>query len=167
MEICQVSALLGKLIAALTTGAALMFVLSFTVYRKSYYYQKARAEMLGVAQKPGILSRLVTAGIMLAVVLFFAFVDLWISPDVSDSFALVFALNLLLIVLLSLFDALFIDYFVLLVWRPAFWRLPEGQPTRHQMRRHIKVQFTMGWLFKVPIALLAAGSWMVLRAALR
>ena len=160
------SVLLGKLIAALTTGAALLFVLSFTVYRKSYYYQKARAEMLGVAQKPGILSRFVTVGIMLSVVLSFALVDLWISPDVSHSFVLISALNLVLIMLLSLFDALFIDYFLLLLWRPAFWRLPEGQPTRDRMMHHIKVQFTVGWLFKVPTALLAAGFSMVLHAAL-
>jgi len=160
------SVLLGKLIAALTAGGVLLFVLSFTVYRKSYYYQKAQAEMLGVARKPGVLSRLVTVGIMLSVILFFAFVDLWISPDVSHSFLLVFALNLLLVMLLSLFDALFIDYFLLLVWRPAFWRLPEGQPTRDRMMHHIKIQFTVGWLFKVPTALLAAGFSMVLRAIL-
>ena len=158
--------LLGKLIAVLTAGAVLLFVLSFTVYRKSYYYQKAQAEMLGVAQKPGVLSRLVTVGMMLSMILFFAFVDLWISPDVSHSFVLIFAVNLLLITLLSLFDALFIDYFVLLIWRPAFWRLPEGQPTRDRMMRHIKVQFTVGWLFKIPIALLAAGFSMVLHPAL-
>jgi hypothetical protein len=133
------SVLLGKLIAVLTTGAILLFVLSFTVYRKSYYYQKAQAEMLGVARKPGILSRLVTIGIMLSMILFFAFVDLWISPHVSYSFVLIFVLNLLLIMLLSLFDALFIDYFLLLVWRPAFWQLPEGQPTQDRMMHHIKV----------------------------
>jgi hypothetical protein len=158
------SDLLGKLIVVLTTGAVLMFVLSFTVYRKSYYYQKAQAEMLGVARKPGVLSRLVTIGIMLTMILFFALVDLWISTNVSYSFWSIFVLNLLLIALLSLFDALFIDYFLLLVWRPAFWQLPEGQPTRDQMMRHIKVQFTLGWLFKVPIALLAAGLSIVLRA---
>jgi hypothetical protein len=160
------SVLLGKLIAVLVTGAILLFVLSFTVYRKSYYYQKAQAEMLGIARKPGLLSRLVTVGIMMSVILFFALVDLWISPDVSHSFVLIFALNLFLIMLLSIFDALFIDYFLLLVWRPAFWRLPEGQPTRDRMIHHIKIQFTVGWLFKVPTALLAAGFWMVLHAAL-
>jgi hypothetical protein len=96
-------------------------------------------------------------------ILFFALVDLWMSTDVSESFASIFALNLLLITLLSLFDALFIDYFLLLVWRPAFWRLPEGQPTRDRMMHHIRAQFTLGWLFKVPIALLAAGLSIVLR----
>jgi len=159
------SILLGKLITVLITGAVLLFVLSFTVYRKSYYYQKAQAEMLGVVRKPGLLSRFVTVGIMLSMILFFAFGDLWIFPDNSYSFVLIFALNLLLIILLSLFDALFIDYFLLLVWRPAFWRLPEGQPTHDRMMHHIKVQFTVGWLFKVPIALLAAGFSMVLQAA--
>ncbi|MBN1428479.1 MAG: hypothetical protein JXB07_08840 [Anaerolineae bacterium] len=159
------SILLAKLIAVLTTGAVLLFVLSFTAYRRSYYYQKAQAEILGAVRKPGLLSRFVTAGIMLLMILFFAFVDRWIIPDVSYSFVLIFALNLLLIMLLSLFDALFIDYFVLLVWRPAFWRLPEGQPTRDRMMHHIKKQFTVGWLFKVPIALLAAGFSRILHAA--
>ena len=150
------SVLFCKSLGAFAVGAVLMLVLSFTVYRKSYYYKKAEAEMLDVAEKPGILSRLVTAMIFLAMILFFAVVDLWISSGESYSFAFLSVFNLLLAALLSLFDALFIDYFVLVAWRPALLRLPEGQPTRDSMLRHIKLQFTAGWLFKVPIALLAA-----------
>ena len=158
------SVLFRKSLCAFTAGAILMLALSFTVYRKSYYYKKAEAEMLGVAKKPGILSRLVTAMILLAMILFFAVVDLWISSGESYSFAFLSVFNLLLAALLSLFDALFIDYFLLVAWRPALLRLPEGQPTRDSMLRHIKLQFTAGWLFKVLIALLAAAFSIVLGA---
>ena len=143
-----------------------MLVLSFTVYRKSYYYKKAKAEMVGVAEKPGILSRLVTLLILFSMILFFALADLWISFDDSYTFWFLSALNLLLVALLSVFDALFIDLFLLVVWRPALLRLPEGQPTRDSMIRHIKLQLTAGWLFKVPIAFLAAAFSVVLGSGL-
>jgi hypothetical protein len=143
------SVLFCKSLGAFAVGAVLMLVLSFTVYRKSYYYKKAEAEMLGIAEKPRILSRLVTAIILLAMILFFAFLSVF---------------NLLLAALLSLFDALFIDYLLLVAWRPALLRLPEGQLTRDSMLRHIKLQFTAGWLFKMLIALLAAAFSIVLGA---
>jgi hypothetical protein len=143
-----------------------MLVLSFTVYRKSYYYKKAKAEMVGVAEKPGILSRLVTLLVLFSMILFFALADLWISFDDSYTFWFLSALNLLLVALLSIFDALFIDLFLLVVWRPSLLRLPEGQPTRDSMLRHIKLQFTAGWLFKVPIAFLSAAFSVVLGSGL-
>ena len=133
-----------------------MLVLSFTIYQKSYYYKKVQAMASGVAKKPGILSRLVTLMILLAMILFVVFFDLWISSGELKSFLFLAVINLLLVALLSLFDALFIDYFLLLVWRPAFLHLSEGQPTRDSMLRHIKLQFTAGWIFKLPIAVIAA-----------
>jgi hypothetical protein len=139
-----------------------MLVLSFTVYRKSYYYKKAKAEMVGVAEKPGILSRLVTLLVLFSMILFFALADLWMSFGASYTFWYLSALNLVLIALLSLFDALFIDLFLLVIWRPALLQLPEGQPTRDSMMRHIKLQLTAGWLFKVPIAFLGAAFSVVL-----
>jgi hypothetical protein len=151
--------LIYKSLIVLVVGAVLMLVLSFTVYRKSYYYKKAQAEMLGVKQKPGTKSRMVTVMIMFAMILILAIADLWISSGKSYSFGFMFGFNLLLIAILSLYDALFIDVFILLVWRPAILRLPEGQPTRDLMIRHIKMQFTLGWLFKFPIAFLSAGLW--------
>jgi hypothetical protein len=154
--------LIFKSFVVLAIGAVLMLVLSFTVYRKSYYYKKTQAEMLGVKQKPGIQSRIVTLMILVGMILILAVVDLWISSGKSYSFGFMFGLNLLLIVILSLYDALFIDVFILLVWRPAILRLPEGQPTQDLMMRHIKMQFTAGWLFKLPIALLSAGLWKLL-----
>jgi hypothetical protein len=166
MEENCMSALVCKSLCAFAVGAVLMLVLSFTVYRRSYYYKRAKAEMGGVADKPGILSRLVTLMILLAMILFFSFVDLWISSGESYTFVFLFALNLLLVALLSLFDALFIDLFLLVIWRPALLRLPEGQPTRDSMLRHIKLQFTAGWLFKVPIAVLSAAFSIVLGAGL-
>jgi hypothetical protein len=159
-----VTDLVCKFLAGWVAGALLMLLLSFTLYRQSYYYKKAQAEMLGEIHKPGILSRLVTMMVLLVMVLLLALFDLWISSGESYSFAFLFALNLLLVFLLSLFDALFIDLFLLLVWRPVLLRLPEGQPTRDYMSRHIKLQFTAGWIFKVPIALLAAAFSFILSA---
>lgn len=145
-----------KFLIAFTVGAILMLVISFTVYRKSYYYKKAMAEAGVEVRKPGLVSRLVTLVIMLAMILFIALFDLWAAADKPRSFVFLSALNLALVALLSLFDAFFIDLLLLVVWRPAILRLPEGQPTRESMLRHIKKQLTAGWIFKLPIAVLGA-----------
>ncbi len=153
-----------KSLVAFAAGAVLMLVLSFTIYRRSYYFKRAEAEMQGTEHKPGLLSRLVTLAILLAMILFFALVDLWVSYDGLQSFAILLGYNLLLIGSLSVFDALFIDFFLLVIWRPAFLGLPEGQPTREAMISHIKRQMTAGWIVKVLIALLATASAFTLGA---
>lgn len=107
-------------------------------------------------KKPGLLSRLVTVMILTLMISFITIFDLWILPGESYSCLSLIFLNLVLVALLSLFDALFIDLFLLVIWRPSFLRLTEGLPTRDSMLRHIKLQFTLGWIFKVPIAVLAA-----------
>lgn len=145
-----------KFLGAFLIGSLLMIVLAFTVYRRSYYYQKARAEAGIGPEKPGLRSRVVTLLLLLAMILFFVLVDLWLLPDAPATFWFLAAFNLALIALISMFDALFIDYYLLLVARPAVLRLPEGQPTREAMKRHVRLQFTKGWFFKIPIALLAA-----------
>lgn len=74
-----------------------------------------------------------TIMILFAMILFFAVVDLWISVGDPHSFVYLSVFNLLLAVLLSLLDALFIDYFLLVAWCPTQLGLPEGQPTRTMM----------------------------------
>jgi hypothetical protein len=155
-----------KSVVALIIGAIFMLALSFTIYRKSYYYKKAQAEMSGTAQKTGLSSRLVTLAILLMMILFLGLFDLWVSSSVSFSFFSLVLYNLVFVALLSLFDALFIDLFLLVVWRPKLLGLPEGQPTRDSMLHHIKMQFTAGWLFKVPIAFCAAAISMLFGAGI-
>jgi hypothetical protein len=148
--------ILLKFMITFAVGAFLLFVLSFTVYRKSYYYKKAMAEAGVSDEKPRRRSQLVTLAMLLVMILFFVLFDLWITPAHAYTFLLLSAINLGLIALLSLYDALFIDLFVLLIWRPSFLHLPKGQPTRASMMHHIKMQFTRGWIFIVPMALAAA-----------
>ena len=148
--------LLLQLLMAFAAGAVLMLILSFTLYRRSYYYEKAMVQAGARAEGPGVRSRMVTVAILLAMILFFALFDLWVVSGEPRSLGFLAALNLGLVALLSLFDALFIDLFLLVIWRPALLHLPEGQPTRDSMLRHVRKQFTVGWIFKVPIAILGA-----------
>lgn len=145
-----------KFITAFFVGAVWMVVLSFSIYRKSYYYKRARVEAGFKAEKPGLGSRLITLAILFVMIFLMMLFDLWLLSAEKHSFLFLFVLNLGLAALLSLFDALFIDYFLLLVWRPAILKLPEGQPTRDAMLRHIKLQLVKGWIFLVPIAVLGA-----------
>jgi hypothetical protein len=80
--------LVYKFLSAFTAGAILMLVLSFTVYRKSYYYKKAQEEARGNERKPGILSRLVTVVILLVMILFITVFDLWVSSRGAYSFCM-------------------------------------------------------------------------------
>lgn len=118
--------LILKTLAAFAIGASLMLVLSFNVYRRSYYHEKTRAEAGVAAEKPGLRSRLVTVAILLAMILFVALFDLWVLADGCLSFLPLSALNLGLVALLSVFDGLFIGLFGLVAWRPALLHLPEG-----------------------------------------
>lgn len=150
-----------KLLAAFTAGALFFVLISFTVYRKSYYYKKARAEA-GAGETPDRKSLLVTLAIMLVMVLSLVGFDLWVLTDEGIGFLRLLIINLGLVSALSLFDALVIDWLLLLVWRPTFLQLPAGQPTQEYMARHIRVQFTKGWIFKIPISVLGAGAaWLI------
>lgn len=80
--------------------------------------------------------------------------DLWVLRDTPYPLGYLFLITLILIFCISLFDALFIDYFTLLKWRPKFLKLPEGQPTQSYIISHIKKQFTFGWIYKIIIAVL-------------
>jgi hypothetical protein len=150
-----------KFLIGFLAGSILLLLISFTIYRKSYYYQKARAEAEG-KEGPTGKSLLVTLFILLVMVLALVGFDCWILSAGTRSFPFLVLLNLGLITSLSLFDALFIDLFILLIWRPNLLNLPEGQPTREHMNRHIMFQFTRGWIFKIPIALLGAGIGLLL-----
>jgi hypothetical protein len=152
---CVMAEIVPKFLVTFLIGAFLLLVLSFTIYRRSYYYQKAQAEAAGSDQKPGILSRVITVGFLLVMVTFVVLFDRWVSPDGGFGFYL--GLNFLLVSLLSLYDALFIDWFMLVLWRPAVLNLPPGEPTRERMKQHIKLQFTKGWIFKGLIFVLGAG----------
>lgn len=147
--------LLFKFLVTFVMGSFLMVLLSFTIYRRSYYYMKAKEQINPTSKKPGILSRLVTVMILLMMVVFLSLFNLWLLLDTPYSFGYLFLITLILIFCISLFDALFIDYFMLLKWRPKLLKLPEGQPTKTYMISHIKKQFTFGWIFKIIIAILA------------
>jgi hypothetical protein len=149
-------AILIRSILVLFFGMVFFLVLSFTIYRKSYYYKKARAEMEGSSISPGILSRIVTFSIALGMIFLLFLADEWIFAGLDPTFVFLILANTLLVTLLSTFDAVFIDIFILLKWRPAFLNLPEGQPTSSHMKQHVRRQFTYGWLFKIPFILLAS-----------
>lgn len=149
------SVLIFQFLVAFIVGSILMVGLSFTIYRKSFYYKKAKGQFNSTSQKPGLLSRLVTITILLMMVIFFTGFDLWVLSSKSYSYMMLFLITFFLVTCLSLFDVLFIDYFILLKWRPKFLHIPEGHPTQEYIHQHIKKQFTLGWIFKFIIIILA------------
>ncbi len=151
------NALYLKYLAAFGIGAILLLIVSFTIYPKSYFYKKMAADYDRRREKPGLSSYLVTILIFACAITLFVLFDIWLLSDNPIPFVFLMIHNLGLAFLLSIFDAFFIDHFILLVWRPKFLNLPPGLPTRAQMERHIRLQFSLGWIFLVAIALSSAG----------
>jgi len=151
------NALYLKYLAAFGIGALLLLIVSFTIYPKSYFYKKMAVENGRSGDKPGLGSYLVTILIFACAIALFVLFDIWLLSDNPYPFIALSIHNLVLAFLLSIFDAFFIDHLILLVWRPKFLNLPPGLPTRAAMARHIRVQFSLGWIFLVAIALSSAG----------
>ncbi|MBN2049271.1 MAG: hypothetical protein JW760_02400 [Spirochaetales bacterium] len=133
-----------------------MLVFSFTLYQRLLLLKKSKTgkTLLIISYIPVLL---VMSG-------FFVLFDFFTFRGSSVSFSFLFITNLLLITLLSLFDALFIDWIILVLWKPAFIKKSKDDfPKPEKMYKHIVVQFTLGWVFKIPLALISGFfSWMIL-----
>lgn len=68
-----------------------------------------------------------------------------------------FGLNLSLILILTVYDSLVIDWFVIAHWRPAFLNLPQAMD-REQMKEHLRRTFFVAPLYALLLASLSAGA---------
>jgi len=60
-----------------------------------------------------------------------------------------------LMLLLILFDSLFIDLLLIGKIRPSFLHIPD-ETTIDTMKIHVKRTFTIGWIFIIPIVLISS-----------
>lgn len=144
-------------------GAFLILLISFTVYQKSYAFIKLnkKEKLSGNKKTIGLFFTTLIISLMLCFVTCF---DISFFKDQIQVYLWnVFLINLLLVFFLSLFDALFIDLFILMIWKPKILNIPQNRPAIDFMKQHIKIQFSYGWIYKIMLALLGASIYIISR----
>lgn len=76
------------------------------------------------------------------------------------SFVFISFTNLILVLILVLYDSLFIDLFMLGVWKPRFLNIPEDV-TLKSMKYHIKKTFILGWIIVVPLIMFGSAIYIL------
>jgi hypothetical protein len=83
--------------------------------------------------------------------------------DLKLSFVNLFLLNFLIYTILFMFDTVFIDGFVLSIWRPNFLELPD-EMGKESMQKHILISIPIGIVIGLVLTLISTtisyGLWM-------
>jgi len=78
-----------------------------------------------------------------------------VQKEISPTFWSLFLLNYAVYLSLFFFDTLFIDAFVIAIWRPRFLRIPAAMG-RESMRTHILASIPVGLLIGLVLSLASA-----------
>jgi hypothetical protein len=147
--------LLGNMAIWGVLGACLLNVIVVVVYRTGLVHT-ARKKDGTLKRKVPIAGLLIMLAMLLLTVAFIVLFDYsTFSPHQPSGVAEVLLVNFAFVLLLVLYDSLVIDILVLGLWRPAFLHLP-AELTLESMVFHVKKQFTVGWLFIVPVVFVSA-----------
>ena len=132
-------------------GCILLNIIVILVYRTDIVHN-AR-EKNGTMKNKMPLRGILTIGFFLFFVcIYFIVFNFVFFQKLSEfNFLYIFLANLVLITLLSFYDAFIIDLIVLGVWKPSFLQIPE-EVTIQSMKKHVIIQLTIGWIIKIPIA---------------
>ena len=137
-------------------GAVIFSLIVVYLFRSGKVYD-ARTEKGQLKHRislKGLLSMLIFLG-LIAAFLVFANIFSLIRQGIELSFWSLFCLNLVLILILILFDTYVIDWYVIGHWRPEFLRLPDAMD-REQMKEHIRRTFYVAPIVAVIIAVMSS-----------
>lgn len=135
-------------------GDILILLLSFLIYgkiQKKYDIDKNNKK-IKLYKKLLSIFILISSSSLIFLFDYFTFYKSGIN-----NFVTILLFNILLVFLISLFDALFIDLFILVYWKPKFLNIDKDKPSLDYMKKHIFLQFTFGWIFKIVIAIIGIG----------
>lgn len=134
-------------------GAFLLTLVVLFVFRTGIVYSNREED--GTLKKEMPLKGYAVMGLTLVLILaFLVLCDYLAFRDVSAGLVRILIFNMLLITLLSLYDGLIIDLWVLGKVRPRILHLPDAV-TMDSMKYHVKKQFTAAWALKIPLALVS------------
>lgn len=101
----------------------------------------------------GILSTVFSLAVIMA--LFISYNYFLFKHSEQINFLAILLANFILLIMLDLYDALFIDIFVIGIWRPKILKLKEYFSLA-SMKTHVRKQFTIGWILKIPLLLITS-----------
>jgi hypothetical protein len=136
-------------------GAGLLNIIVLVVFRTGIVYSNRKQD--GTLKKKIPITGLLSLVIMLVLILiFFLAFDYFTFRNIGQiKYIWILLMNLLLLLLLDFYDAFIIDILVLTKWRPSFLKL-SNELTLDSMKFHVKKQFTVGWIIKLPLLLISS-----------
>jgi len=152
------SQIINYLILWTLVGAVIFSLIVIYLFRSDRVYD-SRTEEGHLKERmslKGLLTMLSFLVLIVAFITFTNFISL-VSQGVYQKFWPVFGLNLVLIIILIIYDSLVIDWLVIGHWRPAFLQLPEAMD-KDQMVEHIRRTLYVAPFFALLLAALSAGT---------
>jgi hypothetical protein len=136
-------------------GAGLLNIVVFIFSRTNVIYTKydRNGEL---KKKVPLKGGLFTLLMLVLIIAFFMGFDYFMFRDgPTPAYPAILGVNTVLLLLLDLYDAFFIDLFVLGWWKPGFLHLRDYYSLR-SMQAHVKRQFTRAWALKIPLLLVSS-----------
>ncbi len=134
-------------------GCFLLLILTITVYRTGLVHE-TRDSSGHLQKKQSIFGFLIIAIVFILMISFFIIFQVF-SFNANSTFLEIVTGTSSLIILLVLFDSLFIDLLLIGKIRPSFLNIP-SKTTLETMKIHIIKTFTIGWVFIIPIILISS-----------
>lgn len=144
--------LISYLITWAVLGALLFSVFVVFVFRSDLVYTSRERDGTLKASIP-LRGYVVMGAFLISIVAYFVGANVvGLRPYREDlTFLSIFALNLALYLILFIYDTVFIDGFVIGIWRPKFLQLPEEMGAE-SMREHILKSILPGIIFGILIS---------------
>jgi hypothetical protein len=151
----MIEELLVSLLLWFILSILILHILLVIVYRTGIVFTNREKD--GSLKKKMPLKGLVTMVVFfLLIVLFFILFDIFtFSNYTSVNFSMVLIMNFFLLVLFDIYDAVVVDLLILAKIKPKFLHLP-SEVTMDSMKYHVKKQFTVGWILKIPILIISS-----------
>ena len=139
-------------------GAAAFSMIVIYLFRSGRVYN-SRTEEGHLQERMSLKGLLTMLSFLVLIVAFITFTNYLslIRKSIDLKFWSIFGLDLVLIVILLIYDTVVIDWLVIGHWRPTFLQLPDIMD-KEQMVEHIRRTFIAGPLFALLLAALSAGA---------
>jgi heme/copper-type cytochrome/quinol oxidase subunit 2 len=133
---------------------AILHILLVIFYRTGIVFTNREKD--GTLKKKMPIKGFITMAVFfILIILFFILFDIYtFSNEPSVDIKTVLIMNFFLLLLFDIYDAIVVDLIILGKIKPKFLHLPKDV-TLKSMKYHVKKQFTVGWILKLPIVVIS------------
>ena len=141
-------------------GAFLFNFIVLYLFRSRMVYESRGED--GLRKKDSSPKGWISTVVFLMVVILFLLTGNYFSlRNFELNFWNIFWLNFGLMIILTLYDSLVIDWLVIAIWRPAFLRLPDDM-NRESMKKHLLITIPVAPVICLAISAMSTGaSWLL------